>query len=158
MVQGLPLVQVLQQSHCPLWVSRACLSRHSCSSCLSWRNCYVEEMDIRLTSAQEEPAACRVRALAFFQGSIGCRHSPPPDWSIGDSGNACAHLHFTGEETGLQRWRQIQNKTHLTACNASAPAPRPQYLWQLSLSSITLDHGLPGLYLLRTKVYVRNDT
>ena len=83
-VQGLPLVWVLQQSHFPLWVSRACLSRHSCSSCLSWRNCYVEEMDIRLTSAQEEPAACRVRALAFLWGSVRCIHSPPADWSSGD--------------------------------------------------------------------------
>ena len=100
-VQCLPLVRVLQQSHCPLWVNRACSSRHSCSSCLSWRNCDVEEMDIRLTSAQEEPAACRVRALAFIWGSVWCIHSPPPDWSSGDSGNACPHLHFTGEETGL---------------------------------------------------------
>ena len=36
----------------------------------------AEEMDIKLIPAQEEPAASRVRALAFFQGSIGCRHSP----------------------------------------------------------------------------------
>ena len=36
----------------------------------------AEEMDIKLTLAQEEPAACRVRALAFSQRSVGCRHSP----------------------------------------------------------------------------------
>ena len=36
----------------------------------------AKEMDIMLTPAQEEPATCRVRALEFFQGSVGCRHSP----------------------------------------------------------------------------------
>ena len=60
----------------PFWPNGASWSWPPCSSCRTWWICGTEEMDIKLTMAQEEPAACRVRALAFSQGSVGCRHSP----------------------------------------------------------------------------------
>uniref|UniRef100_A0A8C3XAR9 Uncharacterized protein n=1 Tax=Catagonus wagneri TaxID=51154 RepID=A0A8C3XAR9_9CETA len=35
----------------------------------------AEEMGENLAAGPKEPAACRIRPLAFLQGFIGCRHS-----------------------------------------------------------------------------------
>ena len=112
----------------------------------------AEEMDIKLIPAQEEPPACRVRTLAFFQVSVGCRHSPSRcliQWLR----RKCVFTSpFYRRRNSLAELEADPNLDPPDfAYNAPAPAPRPRYLWQVSLSAYTLDHGLPPLPLPGTK-------
>ena len=153
-VQCLPLVRVLQQSHCPLSVLWDQLVQASLLVLQVLVNLWPQK---RWTKCWSQPRRSQLPAgqgPGNFQGSVGCRHSPFSwlvQWWCRKIRVSISILQVRKQACRVGGRSKPRRPDF--AYNAPAPAPRPRYLWQLSLSAFTPDHGLPAFPLSQNQSF-----